>query len=343
MLGAGRLMRRGKKDPQNREDVKTRRNQENVRDYLQGSKEVRTASFSCSLKLPPDFRANDVLSFHRRDPLMAAERVDAATLQKGLTWQGFPACLIIRFHSTHADAELAIDGSPAAVGAELLERVVQRMLGLTQRVEDFEQTYRHHPQVGFLISRHPGLRVPLSPTPFEALTWAISGQQITVSAAIAMRRNLIRAAGLRHSGGLYCHPDAGRIAGMSEADLRQGGFSQAKARTLIELSRRVRDNLLPLDEWAVALPVDEMHEKLLLVPGIGPWTISYVLLRGFGWLDGSLHGDAAVRRSLQALLSHSEKVTENAAKSWLAEFSPWRALVAAHLWAMLSHRVANEG
>ena len=218
-------------------------------------------------------------------------------------------------------------------GAELLEHMVRRMLGLTQRIEEFEHTYRQHPQLGFLISRAPGLRVPLAATPFEALTWAITGQQISVTAAVAMRRRLIQAAGLRHSGGLDCYPDAGRIARMSEADLRQAGFSQAKTRTLIELSHKVLENLLPLGEWSVTLPVDEMYEKLSLVRGIGPWTISYALLRGFGWLDGSLHGDAAVRRSLQTLLNHSEKVTEDYAKRWLADFSPWRALVAAHLWA----------
>lgn len=297
---------------------------------------MKTSSLSCAVKLPPDFRTNDFLSFHRRDPLMAAERVDANTLQKGLTWQGHAACLTIRFHSKHADAELAIDGSQVAGGTELLENMVKRMLGLTQRIEEFEEAYRHHPHLGILISRHPGLRVPLAATPYEALTWAITGQHISVHSAVALRRKLILAAGLKHSGGLACYPDAHRISRMSEADLRQEGFTQAKARTLIGVSHKVKDNLLPLDEWTVTLPVEEMNEKLLLVSGIGPWTINYALLRGFGWMDGSLHGDAAVRRNLQMLLIYSEKVTEGFAKCWLAEFSPWRALVAAHLWAMQS-------
>jgi DNA-3-methyladenine glycosylase II len=84
----------------------------------------------------------------------------------------------------------------------------------------------------------------------------------------------------------------------------------------------------------VTLPIAEMEEKLLLVSGIGPWTVNYALLRGFGWLDGSLHGDVAVRRGLQTLRNDAEKVTADEAERWLAEFSPWRALVAAHLWAM---------
>lgn len=297
----------------------------------------KSGYLSRAIELPPDFRMNDILAFHRRDPLMAAERVDAGILQKGLTWHGQPACLVIRFLQGHADAELFVDGSPVDNGE--LEAMLRRMLGLTQRVGDFEEAYRAHPQLGRLIARHPGLRVPLTAAPFEALVWAVTGQQISVNVAVSLRRKLIQAAGLKHSGGLSCFPDSRHIASMSEEDLRNAGFSGAKARTLIALSQRVRDNLLPLDAWIVELPVDEMREQLLSVPGIGPWTVNYALLRGFGWLDGSLHGDVAVRRGMQSLLGGAEKITEEQAKRWLAEFSPWRALIAAHLWALQSATV----
>ena len=293
-------------------------------------------SLSCSVSLPQGFRAKDILAFHSRDAAAVAERVEAGTLRKGLAWEGRAACLTIRFHADRADAELAIDGSRIAVVADALEAMVRRMLGLTQRVEDFEGTYRAHPQLGPLIARNPGLRVPLAATPFEALTWAVTGQQISLGAAVSLRRKLIRAAGLKHSGGLACYPDAGCIARLSEADLHEAGFSRTKAQTLIALSQGVRQNRLPLDEWLVTLPVAEIRAQLLRVRGIGPWTVDYTLLRGFGWLDGSLHGDAAVRRNLRALLGGSADVTEDYAQRWLAGFSPWRALIAAHLWAMRS-------
>lgn len=82
---------------------------------------------------------------------------------------------------------------------------------------------------------------------------------------------------------------------MDETVLRQAGFSQAKARALITLSQCVEKNLLPLDAWIDAPVADEISARLLEVRGIDPWTISCALLRGFGFLDGSLHGDAAVR------------------------------------------------
>lgn len=294
-------------------------------------------SATCRIPLPANFRQADFFEFHSRDASAFAETVAANTLKKGLAWQGNAACLKLRLHDRHADAELAIDGATGRLETASLPDMVQRMLGLTQQVELFAQTYHAHPQLGPLIARYPGLRVPLSASPFEALTWAVTGQQISVGAAIAMRRKLIQAAGLRHSGGLGCYPDAGRIAALGLDELRRIGFSQTKAQTLLTLSRLVLDGELPLESWLTDLPpADAIREQLLRIRGIGPWTVNYALLRGFGWLDGSLHGDAAVRRGLQSLLQSSDKISEAQARQWLAGFSPWRALVAAHLWALNS-------
>lgn len=289
---------------------------------------------ACTIALPQAFRPDDILDFHRRDAQMLAERVDAATLRKGIAWRARPACLTIRFGAGRAAAELALDGAAEANDVEALRRIVAHMLGLTQRIEDFERAYRDHPQLGPLIARHPGLRVPQSATPFEALSWAVTGQQISVKAALSVRRKFIQAAGLQHSGGLWCYPDAARVAGLGEAALRDAGFSQGKAQTLLALAGRIAAQRLPLEDWLVTLPVDDMRAQLLAIRGIGPWTVNYALLRGFAWLDGSLHGDVAVRRNLQALLGDTERIGEDVARQWLAAFSPWRALVAAHLWRL---------
>lgn len=295
----------------------------------------------CILELPPGFRAQDILEFHSRDPLAVAEHVQGHTLRKGLVWAGRPACLTLELHDDYAEAELLVDGPLTGGEAESLKILVQRMLGLNQNIEEFESYFRQHPQLGPLLARQAGLRVPLSVSPFEALSWAVTGQQISVNAAIALRRKLIQVAGLKHSGGLACYPDADRVAGLSMEELRQAGFSQAKAQTLLTLSRMVQEDRLPLDAWLAetSLHIDEIRERLLGVRGIGPWTVSYALLRGFGWLDGSLDGDAAVRRGMEHLLGTGEKVTADQAREWLNTFSPWRALVAAHLWALNALRL----
>ncbi|HSC84314.1 MAG TPA: 3-methyladenine DNA glycosylase 2, partial [Pseudomonas sp.] len=197
--------------------------------------------------------------------------------------------------------------------------------------------------LGVLIASTPGLRVPQSSTPFEALSWAISGQQISLAVAISLRRKLIQLAGRAHSSGLLCYPDAPAVAALDEQQLRQAGFSQAKTQALLLLSREIVAGNLPLEQWQAEAPAELIGERLLALRGIGPWTVDYALLRGFARLDGSLHGDVVVRRQLQRLLDAEEKLSQPFVRDWLLAFSPWRALVAAHLWAMPRDAAASPG
>lgn len=300
-----------------------------------------------TLPLPASYRPDDILAFHRRDPQAVAERVHENRLEKALVRYGSPACLTVSFATAKVHAALAVATNTVADRQEKAEgeqesqteeedfaALLRRMLGLTQAVELFEQQYRDHPEFGPLLARQPGLRVALTATPFEALSWAITGQQISVSAALSLRRKLIQAVGLRHPDGLLCYPGAPQVAALSADTLRQAGFSASKARTLQAVAHAVMSGELPLDAWARDFPGPEpVRQRLLAIRGIGPWTADYALLRGYGWLDGSLHGDAAVRRGLQTLLGSREKIDADTAEKWLAHFSPWRALLGAHLWA----------
>ena len=309
------------------------------------------------LALPAHYRSAEFFAFHRRDPQGVSERIDDGALHKGLLWRGRAAGLVIRLRADHAEVMLDVDAAspdvalavsstdvsapiasarPDADDQAALVLLTRRMLGLTQAVDVFEHRYRGHPELGSLIAARPGLRVPQTATPFDALTWAVTGQQISVAVAVSLRRRLIQAAGLPHSSGLICPPDAARVAALSDDTLRAAGFSTAKSATLRTLARLVVDGALPLEHWLQTLPVDEIRAGLLAVRGIGPWTVDYALLRGFGWLDGSLHGDVAVRGALQSLLQSPDRIDEKHTRVWLDQFSPWRALVAAHLWASRS-------
>lgn len=290
------------------------------------------------IKLPSHYRYHDFLDFHKRDQQMLAEQVQDNTLSKGIVWEGRAVLLKIQFKKNHACAEVFIDGdnyNNAKNEHAEFQLLIMRMLGLKQNIDEFEQKFKAHPGIELLITMNPGLRVAVAATPFEALTWAITGQQISVTAAISIRRKFIQLAGMQHSSGLWCYPDEHIACKLTAEELRQLGFSHTKAKTIIALSDYLKNRNNPLNNICIDNnEAENLSAELLAIPGIGPWTINYALLRGFGWLDGSLHGDVAVRRSLQKLLGTSEKISEKEAQVWLAEFSPWRALVAAHLWAM---------
>jgi DNA-3-methyladenine glycosylase II len=240
--------------------------------------------------------------------------------------------LDVTFGDAEAVCEVAPDGALDAAQEAMVDDALLNILGLRIDPDRFLAFAQADPVLGPLARRHAGLRIVQSATVFEALTWAVIGQQINLTFAIALRRTFIRQAGRAHSSGLLCYPEAADVARLDVEDLTTRKFSRSKAETLIRLATLVAEGGLSLERTG---DVERTSAALLAVKGIGPWTVNYALLRGFGYGDCSLHGDVAVRSALQKLLGMAEKPSIAEAERWLAGYAPHRTMVAAHLWASL--------
>jgi DNA-3-methyladenine glycosylase II len=287
-------------------------------------------SFSGSILLPANYRVNEVLAFHGRDPLQLAEFVGDGVLRKGLVLARRPALLSIFLDAREARYEFDTDAAVDATKG--LESIVMRMLGLHMQPEPFEAMVATDGLLGEVVSQQRGLRIPQTATPFEALSWAIIGQQIGLGFAITLRRRFIELGGVRHRTGLACYPDASRVASMDADELGRRQFSRAKSEALIRVARLIEDGKLDLERLASADPAT-IFAELTAIKGIGPWTANYALMRGLGAADCSLHGDAAVRSAIVRIAGRAEKLGQIEAQRMLEEYKPWRSLAAAHLWA----------
>ncbi|PHM38254.1 DNA-3-methyladenine glycosylase family protein [Xenorhabdus innexi] len=286
--------------------------------------------------LPDNYHMRDFLAFHQRDEKCISEIVQQGQVKKGIIWQGNPALLTISIEKNKAQVQLDIDGESLPYSKDHLSVLATHMLGLLQPVEVFEEQYQENPTIGALISQQAGLRIYQSASPFEALSWAIIGQQISVSAAVSIRRRFIQTVGVKHTSGLMCHPTHQEVIQCTEQDLYQCGFSMGKAKALLSVCQLIDSGKLNLSIENSEDEIRSLTNDLLSIKGIGIWTVNYTLLRGLNYLNGSLHGDVAVRRNLQYLLKQESKVDAAQTEKWLAGFSPWKALVAAHLWRQQS-------
>jgi DNA-3-methyladenine glycosylase II len=292
---------------------------------------------SFSLPLPASYRLHDVLAFHSRDTESVAEQVSAERLRKGILLEGVPVVLDIALAPTSASCTVDADGKLPKAAQEQVREAALSILGLRIDPEPFSAFAARDKMFGPLTRAQPGLRIVQSATVFEALTWAIIGQQINLSFAISLRRTFILQAGRQHSSGLWCYPAAADVAKLQIDDLTSRKFSRAKAETLLRLAHLVADGALDL-EVSPANSIEQISAALLAVKGIGPWTVNYGLLRGYGYADCSLHGDVAIRAALQALLGEDVKPDMPRTEKILAKYSPHRTMAAAHLWASLHPR-----
>jgi DNA-3-methyladenine glycosylase II len=294
-----------------------------------------------TLSLPANYRLHDVLAFHSRDTESVAEEVSPERLRKSMLAGGVPVVLEIVPDSvsapTSAGCTVHADGKLSKAAQEQVREAALSILGLRIDPEPFSIFAARDKMFGPLTRAQPGLRIVQSATVFEALTWAIIGQQINLSFAISLRRTFILQAGRQHSSGLWCYPTAADVARLTVDDLTSRKFSRAKAETLLRLAHLVNDGELLLDVTPTN-GIEQISAALLAVKGIGPWTVNYGLLRGYGYADCSLHGDVAIRAALQALLGEDAKPDMPRTEKILAQYSPHRTMAAAHLWASLHPR-----
>ena len=293
------------------------------------------------IALPPGYRVADMLAFHGRDPERVAEQVDVDGLRKGVLLGGVPTLLDIRFGGGAAHCRVTFDGPVMPDVQARTHEALLNVLGLRIDPAAFGAAVQDDPWLGPVVARQPGLRIVQSATIFEALTWAIIGQQINLTFAIALRRTLIQLAGRAHASGLWCYPEALDVARLDISALTGRKFSNAKAETILRVARMVVDGSLALGRHAGMEEISgtasaDVSEKLLAIKGIGPWTVNYVLLRGYGYPDCSLEGDVAVRAALHKLSGSAARPTVPEAERMLARYAPHRTMAAAYLWASLA-------
>jgi AraC family transcriptional regulator of adaptative response / DNA-3-methyladenine glycosylase II len=185
------------------------------------------------------------------------------------------------------------------------------------------------PLLAPLVAARPGLRVPGAFDGFELAVRAVLGQQVSVAAASTLTGRVVARCGTTRTDlsvsadaePAHLFPTAERLA---EADLSGLGLTGGRQRTLRALAAAVAAEELDLDGGA---DLAETADRLMALPGIGPWTVGYIAMRALGNPDAFPAADLGLRRAFDAL-GHSGAALEERAERW----RPWRAYAAMHLW-----------
>jgi AraC family transcriptional regulator, regulatory protein of adaptative response / DNA-3-methyladenine glycosylase II len=210
--------------------------------------------------------------------------------------------------------------------AEARERC-RRLLDLDADTARIDADLGRDPLLGPLVRRRPGLRVPRATDGFELAVRAVVGQQVTLAAARRIGTRLVALYGrpLDRPAGAITHlfptPDA--VAEVDSLELR---LPRTRAGALRALAGAVLDGSLDLRPCGDR---EAARRGLLALPGVGPWTASYVAMRALGDSDAFPPGDAAVRRALVRL---GEDGSRDAAQRLAERWRPWRSYALMHLW-----------
>jgi DNA-3-methyladenine glycosylase II len=208
-------------------------------------------------------------------------------------------------------------------------------------LKPFYRLVKNDELLGLITSRFRGLKLPASPTVFESLVMAVLSQQVNLTFAYSIKKELVETFGETQqvNGDLYhAFPSPARFAEQKEEDLLRFRLSRAKAGTLVRLGQTFASSATP-DQELTTLTDDEVVARLTQIKGIGRWSADIALLRGLARIDAFPGGDLGVVKYVaQGLLGKTEKATETEMREFAERWRPYRGLALIYCYAELMRR-----
>jgi AraC family transcriptional regulator of adaptative response / DNA-3-methyladenine glycosylase II len=279
------------------------------------------------LALRPPYDGAGVLRWLAARAVTGVEEMTGDGYRRTLRLPGGTGVVALAPDGDHVRATLRLD--TVADLAAAVHRC-RRLLDLDADPRSYTAVLGADPVLAPEVEATPGLRAPGAVDATESAVRAVLGQQVSLAAARTLAHRLVVTAGppLPAPDGTLTHafPSAEAIA--AEGVVEAIGMPRARQRTLRELCARLAAGDLVLGGGADRADV---RERLLEIPGIGPWTADYIALRALGDPDAFPAGDLGLRRSARALgLPDDAAGLEARAERW----RPWRRYAAHYLWAV---------
>jgi AraC family transcriptional regulator of adaptative response / DNA-3-methyladenine glycosylase II len=286
-------------------------------------------SFTLTLSYRPPYQWEQLLAFFRVRAVLGVEEVTRTAYRRSISIGDAIGTLDVSESRTGANALcVSIQGIEPALLGDAVRRV-RRMFDLDADPAAVSAHLSRNPKLARLVRARPGLRIPVTWDPFEAVVRAVLGQQVSVAGAITIAGRLAERCGRPIDGAGSLTRVFPSPADLAHADVSNLGAPTARARTLTAVARAVLSGTLRFDGYA---PLDQIEADLVQIPGIGPWSAHYVALRGFGEPDAFPTTDLGIRKALDALGFPAGRA---AREKEIARLSPWRGYAALYFWNLL--------
>ncbi len=271
----------------------------------------------------------------RRRPTNLVDRWDGRTYQRVITVDDRPVNIEVVAAGTPAHPSLRVTASGemlAQTTRAVVTDALDRLLGLQIDLRAFYRLANADPLLSLLVAHFRGLKPPRFPTVFEAVVNGIACQQLSLTVGIILLARLAQRCGPSITIGateVHGFPRARDIVGLQSSDLRALGFSEAKARALLELATKVQAglDLESLNE----LENEDAITKLLTLRGIGRWTAEYVLLRGLGRINMFPGDDVGARTNLQRWMKLRTPLDYDRVRYLVRRWHPYAGFLYFHL------------
>ncbi|OMF34706.1 hypothetical protein BK133_11900 [Paenibacillus sp. FSL H8-0548] len=292
------------------------------------------------LALPQPFDFQQCLDYMTRSPLESLYRMDYSGVNRLLRVGS--ADRLVRVTCLEGRGVMQVqmlDGASLSLeDREQLTRYIKDWFDLDRDLKPFIKLLQGDPLLAPLAERFAGLRLVGIPDLFEALCWAIVGQQVNLAFAYKLKHRLAERYGIAADweGATYrLFPLPERFAGESVESLCSLQLTKNKAMAILDVASRMAGGELSRDKLLKLNDSESVDQELTKIRGIGPWTAQYVRMRCLGDQTALPVGDVGLQNAVKKLLGLSLKPTPLELSALFDQWPGWESYIAFYLWRTL--------
>ncbi|MBT2215719.1 DNA-3-methyladenine glycosylase [Virgibacillus dakarensis] len=285
---------------------------------------------------PRVFHFHECLAFLSRSEQEILHNIHGDDLYKLLKIDDrFILCILsYRQHSLHVEFPMEL---PSIAAREKVVAYINEWFDLDKDLAPFYKMAEQDNLLAKLVSQYEGLRIVGIPDLFEALAWAVIGQQINLTFAYTLKKRFTEHFGqcITFEGDTFwLFPTPERIATLSLADLKELQFSAGKAEYIIDIARRMRDESLT-KAMLQKKDYDVLKTALMEIRGVGNWTADYVIMKCFRRPNALPIADVGLHNALKLQLGLEKKPSIEEIKELATNWEGWQSYATFYLWRSL--------
>lgn len=299
------------------------------------------------LPIPADFDFGECLWFLDRgfdDCLYQVDRYGvtrALILKDGLALIQIERGSNVREETQHLKISV-LNRSISIVEEAELRNYLNEWFDLQLDLKPFYAVIAKDPRLSFMKEAYYGLRLIGIPDLFEAVCWAIIGQQINLTFAYKLKRKLVERYGETmdfNRSRYFLFPTPEVLVNVGQEDLQAMQFSRSKASYLLKIAQAFADQTLSKDSLKMEPDLVDRQKALTNIKGVGIWTANYALMKSLKERSCIPHGDAGLLNALINLGIIKDKKDASEIAAFFSAYKGWESYLVFYLWRTLSKRV----
>lgn len=286
---------------------------------------------------PKDFNFKECLIFLGRSDNEVLHRIKEGCVYKLIKVKRSLILCKIGFVNNSIKVEFPAK-KPSDYSRKIVADYIWEWFDLDQNLSGFYRIASKDKILKKLVTKYHGIRIICIPDLFEALVWAIMGQQINLKFAYTLKKRFVEKYGesLTFKGETFwLFPLFRKISSLKIDDLRELQFTIRKAEYIIDIAKDMTNGELVRESLLYRKDNNQVRKSLMMIRGVGAWTADYVMMKCLHYTNAFPIADVGLHNALKNLLDFEVKPTIEEVQEYAINWGNWQAYATFYLWRSL--------